>query len=133
MLIISHCKTIILDQGGVEHTDPPFEWIEFRRKDGIYILEIDITELIYVFILGEVVKGTVLPPIHRENDVKIPKHVPIVNMVLEESNRDQCPANPEHKTYEAVQLKETPKPQTVSCDAGTQTEKVDKKGGCLIM
>ena len=85
------------------------------------------------FILGEVVKGTVLPPIHRENDVKIPKHVPIVNMVLEESNRDQCHNNPEHKTYEAVQLKETPKPQTVSCDAGTQTEKVDKKGGCLIM
>ena len=54
-------------------------------------------------------------------------------MVLEDSNRDQCHNNPEHKTYEAVQLKETPKPQTVSCDAGTQTEKVDKKGGCLLM
>ena len=99
----------------------------------VYILEPDNNEWIYIFISGEVVKGTVLPPIHRENDVKIPKHVPIVNMVLEESNRDQCHNNPEHKTYEAVQLKETPKPQTVSCDAGTQTEKVDKKGGCLLM
>ena len=39
--MILYCKQFILDQGGVEHTDPPFEWIEFRRKDGIYTLEID--------------------------------------------------------------------------------------------
>ena len=76
-------------------------------------------------------KGTVLPPIHRDEDVIISKHVPIVNMVLEDSTKE--PNNSEHKTYEAVQMKETPKPKSVSCDAGTQTEKVEKKGGCMIM
>ena len=49
-------------------------------------------------------------------------------MVLEDSSKDLS-----HKAYEAVQLKETTKPQTVSCDAETQTEKVEKKGGCFIM
>ena len=83
--------------------------------------------------LGEIVKGTVLPPIHRDNDIKIPKHVPIVNMVIDDSSKEPGQSKSEHKTYEAVQMKETPKPSTISCDAGTQTEKVEKKGGCLIM
>ena len=85
------------------------------------------------FILGEIVKGTVLPPIHRDNDVKIPKHVPIVNMVIDDNSREPGQSHSDHKTYESVQIKETPKPSAISCDAGTQTEKVEKKGGCLIM
>ena len=40
------------------------------------------------FILGEIVKGTVLPPIHRDNDVKIPKHVPIVPLQLKVGMND---------------------------------------------
>ena len=62
------------------------------------------------FILGEIVKGTVLPPIHRDNDVKIPKHVPIVNMVIDDNSNEPGQSNSDHKTYESVQIKETPKP-----------------------
>ena len=78
-------------------------------------------------------KGTVLPPIHRDDDVKIPKHVPIVNMVIDNSSKKPGQSNSENQTYEALQMRETLKPSTISCDAGTQTEKVEKKGGCLIM
>ena len=85
-----------------------------------------------VCISGEIVKGTVLPPIHRDDDVKIPKHVPIVNMVIDNSSKEPGQSNSD-KTYEALQIRETLKPSTISCDAGTQTEKVEKKGGCLIM
>ena len=82
-------------------------------------------------------KGTVLPPLHRNEDVTISRNVPIVNMLLEDAINDDKPVktgtiNTGHKTYEDVNPKAAA-PVTKSCDAGTQTEKSDKKSGCGIM
>ena len=76
-------------------------------------------------------KGTVLPPIPRDENISIPKHVPIVNMVIDDRRHDQEEGQNDvgSKTYETIQLM----PKTVSCDAETQTEKVERKGACLIM
>ena len=41
-----HCKKLILDQGGVEHTDPPFEWIEFRRVALVVLQELGFGEIL---------------------------------------------------------------------------------------
>ena len=91
-------------------------------------------------ILGEIVKGTYLPPLHRDEDVSISRNVPIVNMLLEDAMDDDKPVTSPNKTYEDVEPKSV-KPTTTtttttttkSCDAGTQTEKSDKKSGCAIM
>ena len=85
-------------------------------------------------------KGTVLPPLHRDEDVTISRNVPIVNMLLEDAMDDDKPVASPNKTYEDVEPKSV-KPTTTtttttttkSCDAGTQTEKSDKKSGCAIM
>ena len=37
-IVSQFCLKIVLDQSGVEVTDPPFEWIEFRRKDGTHFI-----------------------------------------------------------------------------------------------
>ena len=88
-------------------------------------------------ILGEIVKGTYLPPLHRDEDVTISRNVPIVNMLLEDAINDDPPVTSPNKTYEDVEPKSvkptTTTTSTKSCDAGTQTEKSDKKSGCVIM
>ena len=58
-------------------------------------------------------------------------------MLLEEAINDVDKPKPisndtSHKIYEDVQPKPR-KPEIVSCDAGTQTERVDKRGGCSVM
>ena len=81
-----------------------------------------------------------LPSLHRDEDVRIPTNVPIVNMLLEEAINDVDKPKPispisndtSHKIYEDVQPKPR-KSEIVSCDAGTQTERVDKRGGCSVM
>ena len=83
-------------------------------------------------------KGTVLPPLHRDEDVTISRNVPIVNMLLEDAINDDKPfrtgtTNTGHKTYEDVEPKAAAPVTTKSCDAETQTEKTDKKNGCGIM
>jgi len=107
--------------------DPPFEWVNFRKSD------------------GEIVKGTILPPLHREKDVIIAKEVPIINVLLDDAMKEDTETKPalNNKSAKAkvIELQEDseeeksklPKETFNACDAGTQTEKSDKKGGCFIM
>ena len=60
-------------------------------------------------------------------------------MVLDtEGNKTKVPTpttdmdTSSNKIYETVEAKKE-KPLVISCDAGTQTEKNDKKSGCVIM
>ena len=128
----------ILEKKSDKHVepDPPFEWVEFKRPDGTYLMIYNtFVWATNIDILGEIVKGTVLPPLHRDEDVTISRNVPIVNLLLEDAINDDKPVASANKTYEDVEPKSI-KPTTAttkSCDAGTQTEKSDKKSGCAIM
>merc|ERR1719476_609560 len=78
-----------------------FEWIEFRRSD------------------GEIVKGSVLPPLMKEEVFVSPVEMD------EERN---------HKMYEDVNLAQKKLvAKSNSCDAETQTDKLDKKTVCVLM
>ena len=89
--------------------DPPFEWVEFRKADGrncCYVfLQVKLT------VAGEIVKGTVLPSLHGP------------------ASGTQRRAGEQ----EAGVAGNKEKKRSVACDAGTQTEKPDKKGGCSLM
>eukprot|EP00092_Neocalanus_flemingeri_P033900 GFUD01036864.1.p1 GENE.GFUD01036864.1~~GFUD01036864.1.p1 ORF type:complete len:1534 (+),score=418.92 GFUD01036864.1:96-4697(+) len=136
--MITKPKTAVKGQKTFENsseTDPPFEWVDFRKKD------------------GEIVKGTILPPLHRENDVIIAREVPIINVLLDDAMKEDIKVEPnikktsikeneikiqkqthvENKVTKDDECSETPKDAFNACDAGTQTEKVDKKGGCQVM
>ena len=98
-------------------------------------------------------KGTILPPLHRENDVIIAREVPIINVLLDDAMKEEPKLKSnikiamvkenEFKIKEHTQVEDkTPKNDTSSetskdaynaCDMGTQTEKIEKKGGCLLM
>merc|ERR1712113_173590 len=80
--------------------NPPFEWIEFRRAD------------------GEIVKGTVLPALVKDEKIDIPIEIAEADSEVEKE-----------KVYEDVQPRDGTK---LSCDAETQTEKYDKKSSCAI-
>jgi hypothetical protein len=96
---------------------------------------------------GEIVKGTILPPLHRENDVIISRDVPIINVLLDDALKEET--NPKEKNKTPTMKEKEPKSPTKpdskyqkdnpssetfnACDAGTQTEKFEKKGGCHIM
>ena len=93
-------------------------------------------------------KGTILPPLHRENDVIIAREVPIINVLLDDAMKEEPKLKSnikiptvkdkelkikEHKTPKIDTSSEAPKDAYNACEMGTQTEKIDKKGGCLLM
>ena len=98
---------------------------------------------------GEIVKGTILPPLHRDNDVVISREVPIINVLLDDAMYEDTNTVEKNKPT-IIKEKETQIPMPTkqdnrdkkdnpssdvfnACDAGTQTEKFEKKGGCHIM
>ena len=94
-------------------------------------------------------KGTILPPLHRDNDVIISREVPIINVLLDDAMKEET--NPKEKNKTPIMTEKEPKSKSPTtpdskhqkdnpssetfnaCDAGTQTEKFEKKGGCHIM
>ena len=126
--------------------DPPFEWVDFRKADGKYFA------LFLTFpsnYSGEIVKGTILPPLHRDNDVIISRDVPIINVLLDDALKEETNLTEKNKTHtmkgkepksqsptetDSKHQKDNQPSETFNaCDAGTQTEKFEKKGGCHIM
>jgi len=94
------------------------------------------------FFVGEIVKGTILPPLHREDDVVISREVPIINVLLDDAMKEDTNINEKiMKTISKEKEIKVNVPKSVekgpespsACDAGTQTEKSEKKGGCLVM
>ena len=94
-------------------------------------------------------KGTILPPLHRDNDVIISRELPIINVLLDDAMKEDNQPNkkknkPIMKETETQiknpteldnkEQKDNPSSGTFNaCDAGTQTGKFEKKGGCHIM
>jgi hypothetical protein len=124
--------------------DPPFEWVDFRKADGKYFA------LFLTFTSnysGEIVKGTILPPLHRDKYVIISRDVPIINVLLNDAMKEDTNTVEKNKptTIKENQIpmpskqdnkdkKDNPSSDVFNaCDAGTQTEKFAKKGGCHIM
>jgi len=111
---------------GSSEPDPPFEWVDFRKAD------------------GEIVKGTILPPLHRDDDVIIARDVPIINVLLDDAMKEEpIPVEklirPTIKERE-IRIESPSKGNAAkkddafnACDMGTQTEKAEKKSGCRLM
>ena len=85
------------------------------------------------------VKGTILPPLHRDDDVIISREVPIINVLLDDAMKEDINLNKKitkslELEREAQNKKMDPvKTKNSACDAGTQTDKIDKKGACQLM
>ena len=54
--------------------------------------------------LGEIVKGTILPPLHRYDDVIISREVPIINVLLDDAMKEDT--HPKEKRNKPI-MKET--------------------------
>ena len=127
---------------GSSEPDPPFEWVDFRKADGKFLLSFMF--LVTNKIAGEIVKGTILPPLHRDDDVIIARDVPIINVLLDDAMKEEpIPVEklirPTIKERE-IRIESPSKGNAAkkddafpACDMGTQTEKAEKKSGCRLM